>query len=705
MNSVPIDELRPMLADPDPDIRWKARMLVLLPVSGYLEGAAAAAGEVDGMLADPDPVVRRRAADVRRAELEGELRDHVRLVLAELADDTAVHAWPGCIELLSAVAPSDSFDWLVTVLAKTSLDGLRDRLATALGLPDGRDLPRFTTAQAGEDACVTCSCTRDPILRQDDDASPVVLTAQCERVTALVALLGSRFERVRQRAAQELAELGPGVAGVLRTVRRSQSRPRPRVRRGALAALAEIGWPELDPADRDLLTRFLRTRRPAHPLLPAAMRELPWPWNDLSWRLGPWKLRALPHTPANERAGLDALTAVLSGLSPASQGGVWSDESWELYDRFCQEAGHRLTQLRRWYDLLTRESIDGVLRGWAQTADPPVPGWWIEQQADQIAARWANSVLSDWVYEVLRWLEQKPRDVERIAAAAERCLANNLAGHHAMNLLHHLGAPHGEQALLRVVRNDRVDEYFRARARESLQWLRRPGYDARGQQPAHGEEPLLPPAVRDLPYEWGSGFKWPPELPETEENFARARAILEVCAPTGPVFEPVPVYLTSFGGVWGGYDDLEEERPVFLEVRSVMWDVMPYARQVTRERMSEVMRECALLAIPGVPQDPHSEEGQRFVRQWVTWISGWIADEVFLWLYLYVDDEDSVIPWAVELAERYLSNGMGGEHAMNLLRWYPNVPGSREALAHFAADESLVPELRELAGYKLDDKP
>jgi hypothetical protein len=204
---------------------------------------------------------------------------------------------------------------------------------------------------------------------------------------------------------------------------------------------------------------------------------------------------------------------------------------------------------------------------------------------------------------------------------------------------------------------------------------------------------LLPPVVRELPYGWSCGFQWPSDLPEIDENFARARANLEACAPSGPVCEPVPA------PSWDGDED--EESPPWLEVRSVMRDLMPYTRQVTRERMIEAIRECALLGIPGVPQDPHSEQAQRFVRQWVTWISGWIAEEVFRWLYLYVDDAGSLTPWASELADQYLSNGMGGEHSMTLLRWYPNIPGSREALARFAADESLTPELRELAGYKL----
>ncbi|MGW5520129.1 hypothetical protein [Nocardia africana] len=257
---VAIDEFRMMLTDPNPDIRWKARMLVLMQVAGYVEGAAKASDELDAMLADPDPVVRRRAGEVRRAWLQGELRDHVQVVLEVLADDTAVDAWSGCVELLAAVAPSEEFGRLVTVLAKTTFDGLGDRLATALGLT-GRDLPRFTTEQAGQGASVTCwSCTPDATGPEGGGgASHTVPTAQCSRVSALVALLGSRHEQIRHRAVEELAELGPGVAGVLRTACRS----RMPARRGALAALAEIGWHELDPADYDLLTRLVRSRQPA----------------------------------------------------------------------------------------------------------------------------------------------------------------------------------------------------------------------------------------------------------------------------------------------------------------------------------------------------------------------------------------------------------------------------------------------------------
>lgn len=425
----------------------------------------------------------------------------------------------------------------------------------------------------------------------------------------------------------------------------------------------------------------------AHHLLPAAMRELPPPWNDLTWDRER-KLEELPHTEANERAALKALMAALS-TPPSIVRGTWSDKSWELYSRIRHD-GHRLAQAMPTTDLLTREGVVEVLRGWARAAAPPVPPWWlIEEQLDQVAATCARYTLSGWAYDVLRWLKKEPRDEERIAAVAERCIRHDLSPHDAVSLLHALGAPHGERALLRVVRADGVSQPTRAWAREKLWNLRYPRFEARAQEPANGEEPLLPPPARELPYSWGSGFEWPQDLPETDANFSYARAVLDACAPTAPVPEPVP------HPSWQGYED--DEPPVWLEILTVLRRLMPYAGLVTRERLTEAMQECALLGIPGVPQDPASEEAERFVQQWATWIAGWIAGEVFTWLGTYVDDQTSITPWAMELAEQYARNGVAAEQAVWLLRLWNSVPRSSEALARIAADDSLPPEVRELA--------
>jgi hypothetical protein len=409
------------------------------------------------------------------------------------------------------------------------------------------------------------------------------------------------------------------------------------------------------------------------------------PWNDLTWDRKR-KLEELAHTEANERAALQALTAALSNPPPPAPD-TSGDEPWELFYRVRREARQRLTQAMPTAGRLTLEGVADVLREWAVTADPAVPVSSLEEQLDAVTGILVRYTLSDWAHDVLWWLRQETHDETAVAAMAERCVENGLAAHEAVNLLHALGSPHGEQALLRLVRAGRVQEGSRSWARESLMLLRRPGYRACAQEPASGEHPLLPPAVRDLPYSWGAGFQWPAELPETEENIARARAILEACAPAGPVPEPVPA------PAWDGDED--EVPPAWLDVRTVMRDLMPYADLVTEERMTEAMQECALLGIPGVPQDPGSDEAARFVRRWATWIGGWIAGEVFTWLGMYVDDESLVTPWAMELAEQYARNGVATEQAVAMLRWHGTVPRSREALARLAADGILPPEERE----------
>ncbi|MGW1889690.1 hypothetical protein ACWCP6_05415 [Streptomyces sp. NPDC002004] len=423
----------------------------------------------------------------------------------------------------------------------------------------------------------------------------------------------------------------------------------------------------------------------AHHLLPAAMRELPPPWNDLT-RERDRKLEELPRTEANERTALDGLTAALSA-SPSAARGAWSEGERDVVDRVRGEVGHRLVQALPTTERFTREGVVEVLRAWAETADPPVPGRWFEEQLDEIAAEVASRAVSSWARDVLRWLGQEPRDRARIAEVAERCVEAGLATSEALNLLHDLGVPHGESALLRLVGAGVMDEFHHAWARDRLRSLRRPFYDRRAQSSARGEEPLLPAPVRELPDAWGSG--WSEDVPETEENIACARSVLEACLPAEPVPDPVPA------PDWHGFDD--EEEPAWLEVRIVMRSLMPYARLVTRERMLEALRECALLGIPDVPQDPDSEDGERFVRRWVTWIGGWIAGEVFTWLGMYVDEGEPLVPWAMELAEQYARCGVAAEQAVLLLRWWNTVPRSREALARLAADATLPPEVRESA--------
>lgn len=679
MITVSAGEFRAMLADPD--ARWTARMLALLPVSGVLDGAAEAPRELAAALADPDPAVRSRAEAVRGAELWGDLAAHVHVVLELLLDESAADAWPGCLDVLGALAPGDQFELLVDVLARPRSVGLGERLAIALGLPGRGELSRFTVEQAGRDASVVClRCTSDV----PGDASRTVSATRCWRLPALVALLGSRHAPVRRRAVAALADLGPGAAGVLRTARRTSPAP---VRRAALEALVAIGWRELDPADRDLLTRFLRVRR-HHPLLPTALRECAWPWRDLT-AVRHGTLERLPHNDSTERDALAALTAALADLPPPPV-----DEPAEALFRRFDGGERRLARLSRWPDLATRETVTALLRAWAATADPPVPDRQAERYSGQVAAIWARTTLAAWAYEVLRWLARTPGDARRIGPVARRCAVSGLATREAVTLLDALGAPYGEEALLRLVRDERVDESSRALARRGLVTLRRPGYDAcAAREPEPDEEPLLPPAVRTLPFGWDVGFEWPYDLPETVENVGLARAILAACAPDGPVIDPAPDLSPAT-------DDhvVDDDDPPRLEIRSVMRRMMPHARQVTRERLVEVLDECALLGMPCVPGDP-----AQFVRRWVGWIEGWIVAQVFRWLGMYVDDSTLVTPWAMDRAEQYARAGLAERQAVDLLGWHRDVPRSREILARLAADDTVSPTLRARADAQLRD--
>ncbi|MFL4948392.1 hypothetical protein ACJ6WE_13680 [Streptomyces sp. MMS24-I31] len=424
-------------------------------------------------------------------------------------------------------------------------------------------------------------------------------------------------------------------------------------------------------------------------LLPTNMRELPSPWNDLTQGRS-LDLAALP--PSGAEQALEVLRASLPRHRHSVHG--WDEALRDSYD---DRGDHTLDEAEAWLTRLmpttadvTRERVAQVLAKWSELGIPTVSVPPTRDQIDTTAAEWATSVRQALASDAFAFLERGAfaghEDVTaRLAKAYVRV---GLAMEPAVHLLLALGRPVGEEALLALVRDDAV-RVCRPYIRSWLLVLRRPGYEARAQQPARGEAPLLPPAVRDLPYSWGTGFQWPADLPETEENVARARALLQALAPAGRLPEPVP------DPVWSGDED--EESPSWLEVRKVMWELMPYACHVTRERMTEAMRECALLGIPGVPQEPDGEEAARFVRRWVTWIGGWIAGEVFTWLGMYVDDDALVTPWAMELAERYARCGLAAERAVSMLRWHDTVTPSREALTRIAADETLPPHVREQA--------
>ncbi|MFJ8347196.1 hypothetical protein ACIQ9J_12660 [Streptomyces sp. NPDC094153] len=425
-------------------------------------------------------------------------------------------------------------------------------------------------------------------------------------------------------------------------------------------------------------------------LLPAAMRELPPPWNDLTHR----RALALAELPASRAdQALDVLRAALPRHRHSVHG--WDEALRDAYD---DRDDHTLDDADAWLTWLmpatadvTRERVARVVAEWSRLGIPTVSAPPTPEQIRTTAAEWATTVRQDLASDAFAFLLERGAlaghedEAVRLAQAYVRV---GLAVEPAVRLLLALGRPRGEAALLELVTDDEVRD-FRPYVRSRLLVLRRPGYEARGRQPARGEEPLLPPAVRELPYRWAAGFQWPAGLPRDAENTARARAVLLACAPTGPVPEPVP------GPARTG--DADEEPPTWPDVRQVMADLMPCARLVTRERMTEAMRECALLGIPGVPRDPHGEEAARFLARWVTWIGGWIAGAVFTWLGTYVDDDVLLTPWAFELAERYARCGVAVDEAVALLHRHGAVAYGREALDRMAADETLPERLRRQA--------
>ncbi|MGW0803370.1 hypothetical protein [Nonomuraea sp. NPDC002799] len=196
------------------------------------------------------------------------------------------------------------------------------------------------------------------------------------------------------------------------------------------------------------------------------------------------------------------------------------------------------------------------------------------------------------------------------------------------------------------------------------------------------ETPLLPDAVRAYPFSWGSGFLWPPETAESEENLAYARAVLEACLPQAVLPSPEPPEQPP---MW------EDEYPEWTSIRAVLRGRMPYARHVTAGRMAAAKAECARQGM----------DTADFEEIWTRRIIAWIAGQTLHWCGLMVDDEKVLTPWLMELAESYARRGMAAEEAVGALRCTKGVPESRAALTRLAAYEGLPDEIREQIVYEL----
>ncbi|MFD8191180.1 hypothetical protein [Streptomyces wuyuanensis] len=190
--------------------------------------------------------------------------------------------------------------------------------------------------------------------------------------------------------------------------------------------------------------------------------------------------------------------------------------------------------------------------------------------------------------------------------------------------------------------------------------------------------PLLPEVLRAYPFSWQAGFEWPVETEESEENLAYARAVLEACLPGEPLDEPMPPEEIRL-------KDLDEDDwPEWVLLRSVLRDRMPYARDVTVERMAEAEAEWAR----------RGRDTKDFAVRSVRMITAWIAEATLYWCGLIVDDEAALTPWLMELSEQYVLRGMAVEQAAWALHTAWRVPESQAALARLATVEGLPDEIR-----------
>ncbi|MDQ0957386.1 hypothetical protein QFZ66_001264 [Streptomyces sp. B4I13] len=164
-------------------------------------------------------------------------------------------------------------DWVVPTdvlcrIGEPALAPLAEALARAASADSpetarraGWALGRLKVADAG--VYVPLLSHSHPRVRED-----ALFAFQCQGEAALeftdqlIPLLGDPRESVRQRAVWAFAAIGGGVVPALRRVRREPA-PGPRLRAGALEALAAVGGPAaLDPEDLDAwrrLTTILRT--------------------------------------------------------------------------------------------------------------------------------------------------------------------------------------------------------------------------------------------------------------------------------------------------------------------------------------------------------------------------------------------------------------------------------------------------------------
>ncbi|MFH8495466.1 hypothetical protein [Streptomyces coeruleorubidus] len=430
-------------------------------------------------------------------------------------------------------------------------------------------------------------------------------------------------------------------------------------------------------------------------LLPAAMRELPPPWHDLTYRRSQ-ALEALAPTEERREQARQVLRACLPDRRQSVHD--WDEELRGFYDdrddHTLDEADAWLTRIMPTTSQVTRERVVQVVGAWADMGIPTVPEPPTEQWVDRVAAEWAASVRQSLAYDAFVFIERattaellNDAEAEDAALLAAAFVRVGVAVEAAVRLLVSLGRPRGEQALKELVHDDEVRD-FRPYVRSRLLGLRRSMYDVRAREVTRDEEPLLPEGLQSLPYSWQNDFGWGTTAPDSH-SLARARAALEACL----AVERAP-------------DDAQlcSETPADCSaIAEVVRALMPYPRLVTRERMNEAWRECQSLGFVFQGMDAAS-----FAKIWCTRIADRVTAAVFRWLSdlpqgggAAGDKEPAVPPatahWAVELAERCARRGSAVEEAVWFLHRTDDVPGSREALARLALDPSVPVTTRNTA--------
>ncbi len=210
-------------------------------------GAVALSAVGDALIAKLFAQVTDVDSEVRRKGLErlADWGGYIYNVLVEvLRYEEYSYAWPDCADMLSEDLCDSkiSFNVFIDDLIEAPNEVVFDRFAGLLGLPAGTHPPRFAIDGHSGDSVLP---------------APAVAAGLHQRAAVLVALLGSPLERVRQNAVWFLAELGPGVAPVLRAVRDTRMLGR----RAAISALAELDWAELGTADQALVQRLIRVKQ------------------------------------------------------------------------------------------------------------------------------------------------------------------------------------------------------------------------------------------------------------------------------------------------------------------------------------------------------------------------------------------------------------------------------------------------------------